>query len=51
MPARLTILWTMDNIKMATGNSQLTFPHALRDLEGIDWSKVNVFHMDEYLGR
>lgn len=38
------------NIILATGNSQLTFLHALRDLEGIDWSKVNVFHMDEYLG-
>jgi glucosamine-6-phosphate deaminase len=38
------------NIILATGNSQLTFLHALRDLGGIDWSKVNVFHMDEYLG-
>jgi len=38
------------NIILATGNSQLTFLHALRDLEGIDWPKVNVFHMDEYLG-
>ena len=38
------------NIILATGNSQLTFLHALRDLEGIDWSCVNVFHMDEYLG-
>ncbi len=38
------------NIILATGNSQLTFLEALRHLEGIDWSKVNVFHMDEYLG-
>lgn len=38
------------NIILATGNSQLTFLRALRSLEGIDWSKVNVFHMDEYLG-
>lgn len=38
------------NIIIATGNSQLTFLHALRDLEGIDWSKVTVFHMDEYVG-
>jgi glucosamine-6-phosphate deaminase len=38
------------NIIIATGNSQLTFLQALRDLDGIDWSKVNVFHMDEYLG-
>ncbi len=38
------------NIILATGNSQLTFLHALRGLVGIDWTKVNVFHMDEYLG-
>jgi glucosamine-6-phosphate deaminase len=38
------------NIILATGNSQLTFLHSLRNLEGIDWSKVTVFHMDEYLG-
>lgn len=38
------------NIIIATGNSQLTFLAALRDLERIDWSKVNVFHMDEYVG-
>jgi len=38
------------NIIIATGNSQLTFLAALREMEGIDWSKVNVFHMDEYVG-
>lgn len=38
------------NVILATGNSQLTFLHALRELEGIDWAKVRVFHMDEYLG-
>ena len=38
------------NLILATGNSQLTFLHALRDLPGIDWSRVRVFHMDEYLG-
>ncbi|MBE7550497.1 MAG: glucosamine-6-phosphate deaminase [Anaerolineales bacterium] len=38
------------NVILATGNSQLTFLAALRDLPGIDWSKVSVFHMDEYLG-
>jgi glucosamine-6-phosphate deaminase len=38
------------NIILATGNSQLTFLAALRKLAGIDWSKVSVFHMDEYLG-
>jgi glucosamine-6-phosphate deaminase len=37
------------NIILATGNSQLTFLRALRGLDGIDWSKVTVFHMDEYL--
>ncbi len=37
------------NIIVATGNSQLTFLHALR-AKPIDWLKVNVFHMDEYLG-
>ncbi len=38
------------NIILATGNSQLTFLHALRDLPGMDWSKIHVFHMDEYVG-
>jgi glucosamine-6-phosphate deaminase len=38
------------NVILATGNSQLTFLHALRELDGIDWSRVRVFHMDEYLG-
>ena len=37
------------NIIVATGNSQLTFLQALR-VKPFDWSKVNVFHMDEYLG-
>jgi glucosamine-6-phosphate deaminase len=35
---------------LATGNSQLTFLEALRGLPGIDWPKVRVFHMDEYVG-
>ncbi len=38
------------NIILATGNSQLTFLHALRELPGIAWQKVRVFHMDEYVG-
>lgn len=38
------------NIILATGNSQLTFLAALRETSGIDWRKVNVFHMDEYIG-
>jgi len=37
------------NVILATGNSQLTFLEALRELASIDWSRVNVFHMDEYL--
>jgi len=37
------------NVMLATGNSQLAF---LSDLvrRAIDWSRVVVFHMDEYLG-
>ncbi len=38
------------NIILATGNSQLTFLRALRILEGIEWPRVRVFHMDEYVG-
>ncbi len=38
------------NLILATGNSQLSFLHALRELSGISWGKVRVFHMDEYLG-
>ena len=37
------------NIIIATGNSQLTFLRALRALDGIEWSKVTIFHMDEYI--
>jgi glucosamine-6-phosphate deaminase len=38
------------NIILATGNSQLTFLTALRQDKGIPWPKVNIFHMDEYVG-
>ncbi len=38
------------NVILATGNSQLTFLESLRCTPGLDWSKVSVFHMDEYLG-
>lgn len=38
------------NLIIATGNSQLTFLKSLRELPDIDWGKVNVFHMDEYIG-
>ena len=35
---------------LATGNSQIKFLEALASLEGIDWSRVTLFHLDEYLG-
>lgn len=38
------------NLILATGNSQLTFLHALRELDAIPWGRVKVFHMDEYVG-
>lgn len=38
------------NVILATGNSQLAFLRALRADARIDWSKVRVFHMDEYVG-
>jgi glucosamine-6-phosphate deaminase len=38
------------NLILACANSQRSFLHALRAEPGIDWSRVNVFHMDEYLG-
>lgn len=38
------------SIVVATGNSQLSFLHALRELEGIAWEAVRIFHMDEYVG-
>ena len=38
------------SVILATGNSQLSFMQALRDMPDIEWDKVVVFHMDEYLG-
>ncbi len=35
---------------LATGNSQIKFLRELIALRGVDWSKVTLFHMDEYLG-
>jgi len=35
---------------LATGNSQLQFLDALVALGGVDWPRVTLFHMDEYLG-
>jgi len=34
----------------ATGASQFEFLEALTSLAGIDWKKVEMFHLDEYLG-
>lgn len=34
----------------ATAASQLEFLHALTTTPGIDWSKVEAFHLDEYIG-
>ncbi len=38
------------NLILATGNSQLTFLEALRKEPDLDWSRVSIFHMDEYVG-
>ncbi len=38
------------NVILATGNSQLGFLTALREMPDVPWPAVNVFHMDEYLG-
>lgn len=35
---------------LATGNSQIQFLDRLIALGGIDWPRVTLFHMDEYLG-
>lgn len=35
---------------LATGNSQIRFLQELVGMGGVDWSKVTLFHMDEYLG-
>lgn len=37
-------------VLLATGNSQLKFLDALIALGGVDWSKITLFHLDEYLG-
>ena len=35
---------------LATGNSQLSFATALRERDDIEWSRITIMHMDEYLG-
>ncbi|NDJ25069.1 glucosamine-6-phosphate deaminase [Nostoc sp. B(2019)] len=37
-------------VLLATGNSQLKFLDALTALDGVDWSRITLFHLDEYLG-
>ena len=37
-------------VMVATGNSQLEFMAALTRRQEVDWSRVTVFHLDEYLG-
>ena len=34
----------------ATGMSQFEFLNALRTTPGVDWTKVEMFHLDEYVG-
>jgi glucosamine-6-phosphate deaminase len=38
------------SVVLATGNSQLEFMAALHRCRDVEWGKVRVFHMDEYLG-
>lgn len=38
------------NLIVATGNSQFEFLQAFRQEQALDWSKITVFHLDEYLG-
>ncbi len=38
------------NVILAAANSQLTFLESLKKKVDIDWSRVNFFHMDEYVG-
>lgn len=35
---------------LATGNSQLSFARAVVGRDDIDWARVTILHMDEYLG-
>lgn len=46
------LLGKQDEVRaiLATGNSQIEFLKALAAKGGIDWSRVVLFHMDEYLG-
>lgn len=37
-------------IVVATGNSQIGFLERLTQAEGIEWQRVEMFHLDEYVG-
>ena len=37
-------------ILVATGASQFEFLDALTRAQGVDWTKVEAFHLDEYVG-
>ena len=48
---RATIEWRgKARLVAATGASQLEFLHALTAMPGIDWQRVELFHLDEYAG-
>ena len=38
------------NIIFAAAPSQNDFLESLKEYEDIEWGKINVFHMDEYVG-
>jgi glucosamine-6-phosphate deaminase len=38
------------NIVLATGTSQIEMLKNLTAGDGVDWSKVTMFHLDEYIG-
>jgi glucosamine-6-phosphate deaminase len=38
------------NLLLASGNSQLGFLAALRTTPDIPWGRVNIFHLDDYIG-
>lgn len=37
-------------IVLATGTSQLEMLEALVEIDGVDWSRVTAYHLDEYVG-
>jgi glucosamine-6-phosphate deaminase len=38
------------NLLLATGTSQLHFLKAFSEGKSLDWSRISVFHLDEYIG-